>query len=120
MNPKKNADDTSRRGLNYAKNLRPGTSTRATFSLGLEALERADRLARIASIYQAGGVSRSTVIRGLLKFAEEIALQSGDAAVTSVLVNGPPPESGTLPKIGKSNPDHAQLWQTIRTGILAS
>lgn len=120
MNSKDSADDTRRRGANYEKNLRPATSTRATFSLGLEALEQADRLARIASIYQAGGVSRSTVIRGLLKFAEEIALQSGDAAVATVLANSPPPESGKLPSTGKSTPDQARLWQAIRAEILAS
>lgn len=120
MKPKDSADGTSRRGQNYAKNLRPATSTRGTFALGLEALEQADRLARIASNYQAGGVSRSAVIRGLLKFAEEIALQSGDPAVATILAASPPPESGTLPKIGKSNPDQARLWQAIRTGILAS
>ena len=97
-----------------------GPEARATFSLGLEALEQADRLARIASVYQAGGVSRSTVIRGLLKFAEEIALQSGDAAVATVLANRPPPESGKLPSTGKSTPDQARLWQAIRAGILAS
>ena len=120
MKSKDSGKKVSRRGPNYEKNQRPPTSTRATFALGLEALDQADRLALIASSHQKGPVSRSAVIRGLLKFAEKIVMQSGDAVVPGILANSPPPESGKFPMIGEPNAEQARLWEIIRAEILAS
>jgi hypothetical protein len=120
MNPTNSGENQSRRGPNFEKNRRPATSTRATFALGQEALEQADRLARIASNHKEGGVSRSAVLRGLLKFAEDAALKSGDNAVAGVFANSRIPESGKLPRIEKSSPEFAKLWQLIRAEILES
>ena len=120
MNPTNPGEKPSRRGPNFAKNQRPVTSTRATFALGQEALEQADRLARIASNHKAGGVSRSAVLRGLLKFAEDAALKSGDNAVAGVMANSRIPDSGKLPRIEDTKPEFAKLWQRIRADILES
>ena len=112
--------DTSRRRANYEKNLRPTTSTRGTFALGLEALEQADRLARIAASHK-GGVSRSAVLRGLLKFAEAAALRSGDPSVAAVLANSALPDSGKLPSPAAApDPAGAELWRLLLKEILES
>lgn len=111
--------DTSRRGPNYEKNLRPPTSTRGTFALGLEALEQADRLARIAASYK-GGVSRSAVLRGLLKFGEAAALRSGDPSVAAVLANSKLPDSGILPSPAAPDLAAAELWRQLLKEILES
>ena len=118
MNPKSTGGKASKRGPNFEKNLRPATSRRVTFALGLEPVEQADRIARILSSYKDGGVSRTAVIRGILRYAENIALQSGDAAVSAVLANSQIPESGKLPKIGKSDKECARLWKVIGGEIL--
>jgi hypothetical protein len=112
--------DTSRRGPNYQKNLRPPTSARGTFALGLEALEQSDRLARIAATYK-GGVSRSAVLRGLLKFAEAAALRSGDPSVAAVLANSVPQGTSKLPSpAAEPDPAAAELWQSLLKEILES
>lgn len=120
MNPDEAAPDTPKRGPNYERNIRPPTSTRGTFALGLEALEQADRLARIASIHKEGGVSRSAVLRGLLKFGETAALCSGDNSVVAVLTNSKIPESGKLPVLGEPEPDSAEIWHRLLSEILKS
>ncbi|MBC7980857.1 MAG: hypothetical protein H7Y36_09870 [Armatimonadetes bacterium] len=121
MIPDEAAPDTSKRGPNYERNLRPPTSTRGTFALGREALERADRLARIASNHKEGGVSRSAVLRGLLRFGEAAALRSGDPSVAAVLANSKLPDSGKLP-LPAAEPDAAaaELWRELLKEILES
>jgi len=118
MNPKSAGGKASKRGPNFEKNLRPASSRRVTFALGLEPVEQADRIARSLSSYQDGGVSRTAVIRGILRYAENIALQSGDTAVTAVLANSQIPESGKLPKISKLDKECARIWKVIRGEIL--
>jgi len=119
-----NSDDSGAAGSKHPsktnRNLRPPTSTRATFALGQEAIEKADRLARIASNFKVGGVSRSAVLRGLLKFAEDAALHSGDEIVAGVIAQNDVPNVGNLPVLGVPKPEYARIWKSIRKAILES
>ncbi len=111
-------DKNPTRGPNFAKNRRPASSKRVTFALGTEGQEQADRLARILSIYRKGGVSQSAVVRGLLQFAESIALESGDPAVRPMFEN--PSSSGSVSstEVGKPNAEATLIWERVRSKIL--
>jgi hypothetical protein len=54
-----------------------------TFALGRIAQDRNERLVKILSCREL--VSKAAVVRGLLRFAEEMALSSGDPQVASVI-----------------------------------
>ncbi len=113
------SDDTSpNRGPNFEKNRRPESSKRVTFALGAEGQKQADRIARILSIYKQGGVSQSAVVRGLLQFAESVALESGDPAVKPMYQNST--SAGTTPTkgVGKPNAEAILIWERIRAEIL--
>lgn len=97
---------------------RPETCKRVTYALGLLAQERADRLTRIISNYQ--NVSKSAVIRGLLRYAERMALSSGDIAVAAVLDASKtvPPESGQIPEILAAQEESKAIWHSLIHEIL--
>lgn len=120
MKPNDSDSQPTKRGPNFQRNLRPPTSKRVTFALGKEAQEQADRIARILSTYKEGGVSRSAVIRGLLQFAETIALESGDKSAKSVFEHTNASGSASPLKLAKTNQDSAMLWMQLRTSILES
>lgn len=112
-----NSSGTPGRGPNFEKNQRPASSKRVTFALGAEGQEQADRLARILSIGRKGGVSQSSVVRGLLQLAEAAALESGDPVAHAVFDVA---EGAPLNKSRKANPDAVAIWNAIRAKILES
>jgi hypothetical protein len=114
--PDPDGTQPTNRGPNFAKNRRPGTSKRVTFALGQDAQDQADRLARVLSTYRKGGVSQSALIRGLLQFAETVALQSGDAAVRPVFEHATGAERPVL-KVTKPDPEAVRIWDRIRAGF---
>lgn len=120
MNPKSSGDESSNRGPNFDKNKRPASSKRVTFALGAEAQEQADRIARILSIYKKRGVSQSAVVRGLLQFAESIALESGDPVVKPVFGITEHSTPAKPRRIGKTKQESAMIWEHIRSVILES
>ena len=115
MNQNSSENAPSNRGANFARNQRPAASKRVTFALGVEGQEQAERLARILSNYRKGGVSQSAVVRGLLRMAEAIALESGDPLVKPVMqLAGTAPAKGQK-KVGKSRAESAMIWECIRS-----
>lgn len=100
------------------RNERPETSMRVTLSLGKDAYERLDRLARALSTYKQGGVSRSAVLRGLLEFAEEAALAVPEQRL--LLLNASVNNS-----VGIPGPDHrpfpedVKLWYNLKEKIFS-
>jgi len=120
VNPKSSGKKSSNRGYNFEKNKRPASSKRVTYALGAEAQEQGDRIARILSVYQSRGVSQSAVVRGLLEFAESIALQSGDPVVKPVFKNSKISDLEKPRKITKNKKEAAMIWDHIRSVILDS
>jgi hypothetical protein len=120
VTPKSSGDESSNRGSNFEKNKRPASSKRVTYALGAEAQEQGDRIARILSVYQSRGVSQSAVVRGLLQFAESIALQSGDPVVKPVFKNSEISASAKTRKIVTNKKEAAMIWDHIRSVILDS
>ena len=105
---------TPRKASIYA---RPDSSKRVVFSLGLRAQEQSDIIARIASNY--GYTSRSALIRGLLQFAEDIAVSSGDQAVRTTLELSNPKKYSRLPGLVDPDPVAHEIWARMLKAILA-
>lgn len=120
VNAKSSEDKTPTRGSNFEKNQRPASSKRVTFALGVEGQEQADRIARILSVYKRRGVSQSAVVRGLLQFAETIALESGDPIAQPVMEASGSASSEKHNKIGKTKQESEKIWEYIRSVILNS
>lgn len=120
MNPKSSEENSSTHGSNFKKNQRPASSKRVTFALGVEGHEQADRIARILSVYKSRGVSQSAVVRGLLQFAEAIAIESGDPIVQPVMEASGSASAEKQKKIGKTKQESEIIWEYIRSVILNS
>lgn len=110
--------------------LRPDSCKRVTFALGRIAQDRNERLVKILSCREL--VSKASVVRGLLRFAEEMALSSGDPMVASVISvekdrqpefhydpktdREPVPRS--VPDLRESDPEASRIWGKIIDEIL--
>lgn len=110
--------------------LRPDSCKRVTFALGRIAQDRNERLVKILSCRKL--VSKASVVRGLLRFAEEMALSSGDPMVASVInmekdrqpeyhydsKTDSEPVLRIVPDVQEIDPEAARIWEKIINEIL--
>ena len=110
--------------------LRPDSCKRVTFALGRIAQDRNERLVKILSCRKL--VSKASVVRGLLRFAEEMALSSGDPMVASVInmekdrqpeyhydsKTDSAPVLRIVPDVQGVDPEAARIWEKIINEIL--
>lgn len=110
--------------------LRPDSCKRVTFALGRIAQDRNERLVKILSCREL--VSKASVVRGLLRFAEQMALSSGDPMVASVVnvekdrqpefhydpKTDREPVLRRVPDLREHDPEASRIWWMIMDEIL--
>jgi hypothetical protein len=110
--------------------LRPDSCKRVTFALGRIAQDRNERLVKILACHEL--VSKASVVRGLLRFAEEMALASGDPMVASVInverdrqpeyhydpKTDKMPVLRRVPGLQQTDPEASRIWEKIIDEIL--
>lgn len=105
------------RPSDQAAHVRPPTSKRVTFSLGDKGQDQVDFLSRVVSAYHP--TSRAAVMRGLLQFATDLALESGDEVVRAVSKTANPYKSSFQPEVRPTDSEMAEFWARLLHRIIS-